>query len=77
MKKIERKTKRMTEVEQYIGEPLEEYLRRRFVDDQITMPELANELGIAYPMVGKWLEQAGVYSRRLGIWKDYTQKEQG
>lgn len=64
------KTKRMLEVEHDLGEPIEEYLRRRFVDDNINPYELAKEMGIAYRILFQWLDRVGIYSRRLGICKN-------
>ena len=61
------KTPRMLEVEHNLGEPVEQYLRRRYVDDNINLYDLADELGIAYRILLQWLDKAGIYSRRLGI----------
>lgn len=65
MKMISNKTKRMKEVESMIGEPIEEYLRRKFVDDNLSLQTISQELGIAYRILLQWLERAGVYSRKL------------
>lgn len=62
------KTDLMLEVEHHLGEPVEQYLRRRFVDDEMGLSQLAEELNISYRTLLKWLEIAGIYSRRLGIW---------
>lgn len=61
------KTDLMLKVEHDLGEPINEYLRRRFVDDHVNINKLADELGIAYRTLLVWLEVTGIYSRRLGI----------
>lgn len=67
IKVIQNKSKRIQEVEKALGEPIEEYLRRRFVDDGVHLHDLKDELGIAYPTLIKLLKLAGVYGRRLGL----------
>lgn len=67
MKQIHIKTERMIEVEQRFQEPIEELLRRLFVDEGKTLYEIADELGIAYRIVLKWLDKAGIYSRNLRV----------
>lgn len=70
MKAIAKKTWRMLEVEHDLGESVESYMRRRFVDDNVTLYELSDEMNVSYRMVLKWLKMAGIYSRRLGIGGD-------
>jgi hypothetical protein len=65
MKLIKNKTKRMMEIEEQFGEPLEELLRRKFVDEHMQLLDMASELGVAYRNIIAWLKLAGVYSRRL------------
>lgn len=67
IKQIQHKTARILQVEQELGEPIEEYLRRRFIDENASLHELADEVGLAYRILLRTLEQAGVYGRRLGI----------
>lgn len=67
MKLIEKKTQRMLEVEMFLGEPIEEYLHRRFVLEDAPLHDIASETGVAYRNILDWLEQAGIYSRRLGL----------
>lgn len=57
----------MLEIEGILGEPLEEYLRRSFVDENKGLHEIASELNIAYRILLKWLKLAGIYSRNLNI----------
>lgn len=48
-------------------EMIEETLRRLFVDENMTQKQIALELGISYVSVIKWLDLAGIYSRRLTV----------
>ena len=57
----------MLAAEQRIGEPLEEALRRKFVDENKPIKTIADELGSSYDATIKWLKLSGVYSRRLRI----------
>lgn len=61
------KTRYMLAAEQRINEELEEALRRKFVDENKPIKQIADELGASYEAVVKWLKMAGVYSRRLRI----------
>jgi hypothetical protein len=65
MRKIQRKTDRMLEIEKQFGEPIEELLRRLFVDENKNLYDMASELGVAYRNILKWLKLAGIYSRKL------------
>lgn len=65
MRHIEKKSWRMQQVEQSLGEPLEEVLRRKYVDENKSLYVIAEELGISYRIVLDWLKQAGIYSRNL------------
>jgi len=65
MRHIKKKNWRMKQVEQSLGEPLEEALRRKFVDENKNLYVIADELGISYRVVLDWLKKAGIYSRDL------------
>lgn len=67
IKLIQNKSKSLLEAEQRLGEPIEEYLRRRFVDENAHVHVLYKEVGIAYPTLLKTLKRAGIYGRRLGL----------
>ena len=67
MKLIHNKSQRMLEVEQQLGEGIEEYMRRRFVDEEMSLYALAQDMGISYRILLKWLNLAGIYSRNLNI----------
>lgn len=67
VKEISNKSQALLDAEERLGESIETYLRRRFVDDNIHLHDLHKEVGIAYPTLIKTLKRAGVYGRRLGI----------
>lgn len=57
----------MLQIEQEKGENIEEVLRRMFVDENRPTENIAKELSISYVTAFKWLEKAGIYSRKLDI----------
>ena len=57
----------MLQVEQEFDEPLEELLRRLFVDEGKSVKSMANELNTSYRIVFKWLKLSGIHSRNLDI----------
>ncbi len=67
VKEIHRKTKKMLEIETKTKERIEETLRRLFVDENKSHEEIAKELSISYVTVLKWLNLAGIHSRKLNI----------
>lgn len=67
MKTIKYKTELMLEIERNHTEPLEEMLRRKFVDEHMNLYDLAQDVGISYRTLLKWLKLCGIYSRRLGL----------
>lgn len=67
MKQITHKSKRMLQIEQSKGEDIEETLRRMFVDENMPTETIADELSISYVTAFKWLNLAGVHSRKLDI----------
>lgn len=67
VKEIHRKTKKMLEIETKTKERVEETLRRLFVDENKSHKEIAKELSISYVTVVKWLNLAGIHSRKLNI----------
>lgn len=74
MKPINNKTKRMLEVEAELGESIELYLHRRFVDENADLHDIAHDTGVAYRNILEWLELSGIYSRRLGICQTVCKK---
>lgn len=67
MRIIKKKTNKMLQIEQEKGENIEEVLRRMFVDENRPTENIAKELSISYVTAFKWLEKAGIYSRKLDI----------
>ena len=67
MRSIIYKTRRMKEVEEVVGQSIETYLHRRFVDEDAGLHEISSEINVSYRIVLKWLDSAGIYSRRLGL----------
>lgn len=67
MKHINKKTKRMLQYEAERGMPIEEILRRMYVDDNLSMMQISKQLNLSYPEVNKWIKQAGIYSHKLQL----------
>ncbi|TCX53797.1 hypothetical protein [Dehalobacter sp. 14DCB1] len=67
MKRMLRKNKLIFQIEKKEGEILEEILRHKFVDENKSMQQIANELNVTYLTVFRWLKKAGVYSRMLKL----------
>ena len=67
LKKIHNKSKRILRVEQTKGVEIEEELRRLFVDENKSTEEIANYLSISYVSAFRWLQRAGIYSRKLKL----------
>lgn len=67
MKKIRNKSKRILEVEQNKGVEIEEELRKLYVDENKSTEEIAKCLSISYVTAFRWLQLAGIYSRKLEL----------
>ena len=67
MRKLEKKTELMLEVEKRYNLPIEEIIRRLRVDEGKSIVEIKEELGITYETALKWKNKTGVYSRKLNI----------
>ena len=65
MKKIQCKSDKMLFVENKTNENIEELLRKMYVDQNMDIYAMCQELGISYVTTLRWLEKAGIYSRRL------------
>ena len=61
-----RKTTHMLLIEMERGEPIEQLLRRLYIDEDKTVIEIGQELGIAFTTVARWLRQFGIPRRKLG-----------
>lgn len=60
------KTRAMQILEGRLGEPLEVFIRRRYVDEGATLRDVADELGLSVGTVSRWLPQLGVPARFPG-----------
>lgn len=67
MRKITNKTDTMKQVETKLGGDIEEILRRMYVDEDLSVQVMSDKLGISYVTTHKWLQLAGVRSRRLRV----------
>jgi transposase len=67
MKSILDKNSRMKTIENKEGVRIEEVLRHKFIDENKTIEQIADELKISYVTVHKWLSLAGIYSRKLRL----------
>jgi len=60
------KTRGMLVMEHRLGEPIEVYLRRRYVVDGQTTIQIGQELGLNNGTVSKWLRDLGIEARLTG-----------
>lgn len=60
------KTKAMLVLEHRLGEPMEDYLRRRYVDEGATTHQIGQELGLNNATVSRWLSLLGIEARFPG-----------
>jgi len=67
MKKIELKTDTMKLAETKIGGDIEEILRYLYVDKNMPVKDMCKVLGTSYVTTLKWLELAGIYSRKIRV----------
>lgn len=67
MKKIEKKTKKMMDIEYRFGVELEEILRQMYVDEGLSVRDIALKIGTTYAITHDWIKRAGIYSRRLDL----------
>lgn len=61
--KVFRKSKIMLEVESKIGEPIEFYLKREYLDNRRSTVDISKELQINWGSVGLWLGKFGIKRR--------------
>jgi len=59
-------TKAQIVVQLELGEPLGEYLSRRYHGEGATLAEIADALGIKVSTASRWLWQFGIAARRPG-----------
>lgn len=60
------KTKAMLVLEHRLGEPMEDYLRRRYLDEGATTNQIGDELGLNNATVSRWLGSLGIEARFPG-----------
>ena len=60
------KSKAMQVVEHRLGETLESYFQRRYVEDGVTLAVIADELGIQVSTTSRWMAQLGMGARLIG-----------
>jgi len=63
MKKIENKTILMKYIELQKGVSLEELLHSMYIEQQLSIRDIAEELGIHYHTVNSWLDEIGIKKR--------------
>lgn len=67
MKQIPHKNYLMKIVENTFNMPIEEILRIKYVDENKSLKQISKEINVSYATIWKWLQQAGIYSRKLNI----------
>jgi hypothetical protein len=65
MRQIKNKTRKMLEIERVKNTPIEELLRRMYVDESLSAHAISNSLNISYLTCLKWLSNANITSRRI------------
>ena len=60
------RTKAMQVIEHDLGEPLEVYLRRRYLDEGLTTVEIAAALNVNNGTVSRWMAHFGIPARLHG-----------
>jgi len=60
-----KKTPKMLEIEKKIGEPIDVYLRREYVDERASTYEIGKNLGISRKTAYRWLKEDGIEIRDL------------
>jgi hypothetical protein len=60
------RTKAMQVIEHQLGEPLEVYLRRQYLDEWLTTAEIAAALNVNNGTVSRWMAHFGIPARLHG-----------
>ena len=60
------RTKAMQVIEQRLGEPLEDYLRRRYLEEGLTTVEIASALDVNNGTVSRWMAHFDIPARLHG-----------
>lgn len=61
------RTRAMQILEHRLDEPLEVYLRRRYVDEGLSTTQLAEALGVNHGTVSRWLAHFRIPARPAGV----------
>ena len=67
LKNIQNKTNTMIRIEQIYGggDSLEELLRKMYVEDELTIKEIADKLNCSSGTIYKWLKLADITTRKM------------
>lgn len=65
MKHINNKTELMLSIESKYGVSIQEILRRLYVDEELTIEQIASKLKINHITCRKFMTLSGIYSRSL------------
>lgn len=65
MREIRNKTNAMLRLESQYSVNIEELLRRKYVDEGLTIDKLARQLIISRKTAWNWLKEAGITCRRM------------
>ena len=63
------KSRGMQLVEHRLGRPLEEVLADLYVDQGMTVKQVAEELGVSSASVSRWMSELGIEARYIGTRK--------
>ena len=63
MKKLENKTLAMKYLELQRGECIEDILHKMYVEERLSIRDIANELDVHYQTVNSWLKQINIDMR--------------
>jgi hypothetical protein len=59
-------TREQQRIQARLGEPIEQWLRRRYQQDELTLDQLGAEVGVGASAMSRWLAQFGIEARRSG-----------
>lgn len=59
------KTRQMQVIEHRLGRPIEDYIREQYAAGA-TQLEIANDLGLSFTTVSRWMAQLGIEARLTG-----------
>jgi len=71
MKQIANKTDAMRLIESLAHQEIEEVMRHMWVEEELSLKDVCEQLNISSYTLTRWKQMAGIYSRRLKIKDDY------